>query len=701
MSYEHVHQGKVRDLYDAGDGQLLMVASDRISAFDVVMGEPIPDKGRMLTAMSAFWFETLAPVAGNHLVSTDLGVPAGRRARPVARRPDDARAALRDGAGRVRGARVPRRFRAGRSTRPAGRCAVCACRPGLQEADRLPKPIFTPTTKAPVGTHDEAMTFDDVVATIGGEQAEAVRSLALAAYRRAAAHTEQHGILLADTKFELGYLDGELVLADEVLTPDSSRFWPADGVAAGHGAAVVRQAARARRAGGVGVDEGPAAAAAVARYRRRHPPALRGGLRAAVGTPLRRLARIRRYVMTDVDAFHTLRDGLLAGRTHLGWPGMTHFNWALDHFDAVGGDRPALWIVEEDGTRGPPHLRRADRPLEPGRQLPPRPRRRSRRPRAAHAGQRRAAVGDDARRHEARRRHDPGVDAARPGRPRRPGRAGRRQGGGGRARPRAAVRRRARRAHPGRRRATTLRPAGSRSPTPTAPTPPSPPTAATAADDPLLLYFTSGTTSQAQAGAAHPPQLSGRPPVDHVLDRAPAGRRPPQHLLAGLGQARVELLLRPVERRGDGLPLQLRPLRRPGAARHDGALRRHHASAPRRRSGACSSRRTSPAWDLPLRELVGAGEPLNPEVIEQVKAAWGLTIRDGYGQTETTAQIGNAPGMKVKPGSMGRPLPGYTVALLDADGKRADEGEISLDLSTPADRPDGRATSTTRSAPPR
>ena len=95
-------------------------------------------------------------------------------------------------------------------------------------------------------------------------------------------------------------------------------------------------------------------------------------------------------------------------------------------------------------------------------------------------------------------------------------------------------------------------------------------------------------------------------------------------------------------------------------------------------------------WDLPLRELVGAGEPLNPEVIEQVKAAWGLTIRDGYGQTETTAQIGNAPGMKVKPGSMGRPLPGYTVALLDADGKAADEGEISLDLVGAARRPDGR-----------
>ena len=142
---------------------------------------------------------------------------------------------------------------------------------GLQEADRLPSPIFTPTTKAPVGTHDEAMTFDDVVAAIGGEQAEAVRALALAVYRQGAAHAERQGIILADTKFELGWVDGELVLADEVLTPDSSRFWPADAVAAGHDAPVVRQAAGARRAGGVGLGQDPAAARPVGRYRRRHP----------------------------------------------------------------------------------------------------------------------------------------------------------------------------------------------------------------------------------------------------------------------------------------------------------------------------------------------------------------------------------------------------------------------------------------------
>ena len=222
-----VHEGKVRDLYDAGNGQLLMVASDRISAFDVVMAEPIPDKGRILTAMSAFWFELLAPVAGNHLVSTavdDLPAPE--------RDPWRSAHALVGGAPWCRwsawcgylsgsGEGVPgRRTHLARIPRPAGG------RPP-------PSPIFTPTTKAPVGTHDEATTFDDVVAAIGGEQAEAVRALALAAYRRGAAHAERHGIILADTKFELGWVDGDLVLADEVLTPDSSRFWPDDALQPG------------------------------------------------------------------------------------------------------------------------------------------------------------------------------------------------------------------------------------------------------------------------------------------------------------------------------------------------------------------------------------------------------------------------------------------------------------------------------------
>jgi len=224
--YPLVHQGKVRDLYDAGGGQLLMVASDRISAFDVVMAEPIPDKGRVLTAMSAFWFDALAPVAGNHLVSTELAALP-----PPERDPWRAgRMMLVQRCAMVPVECVVRGYLAGsgwKEYQATGRICGVRLPTGLQEADRLPRPIFTPTTKAPVGTHDEAMTFDDVVAAIGGEEAEAVRDLALHAYRRAATHAEQCGILLADTKFEIGRLDGRLVLADEVLTPDSSRFWPA------------------------------------------------------------------------------------------------------------------------------------------------------------------------------------------------------------------------------------------------------------------------------------------------------------------------------------------------------------------------------------------------------------------------------------------------------------------------------------------
>jgi phosphoribosylaminoimidazole-succinocarboxamide synthase len=221
-----MYSGKVRDIYDVGDGHLLMVTSDRISAFDVVMAEPIPDKGRILTAMSSFWFEQLADVAPNHLVSTDLSAL-----------PPDAQDPWL--AGRMMLVRrcemvpvecVVRGYLTGsglKDYRANGAISGVHLPPGLQESDRLPAPIFTPTTKAPVGVHDEAITFDAVVALLGGERAEEVRALSLLAYRRAAAHAEGRGIILADTKFELGLLDGALVLADEVLTPDSSRFWPA------------------------------------------------------------------------------------------------------------------------------------------------------------------------------------------------------------------------------------------------------------------------------------------------------------------------------------------------------------------------------------------------------------------------------------------------------------------------------------------
>jgi phosphoribosylaminoimidazole-succinocarboxamide synthase len=221
----HIHRGKVRDLYDAGHGQLLMVASDRLSAFDVVMAEPIPDKGRVLTATSVFWFDHLA--TPNHVVSTDVAdFPDGARDPGLA-----GRSMLVRRCDMVPVECVVRGYLAGSGWKEyqAGG-SVCGVRlpGGLRESDRLPAPIFTPTTKAPVGVHDEGMRFDDVVALIGGDRAEEVRALSLEIYRQAAVHAEQRGILLADTKFELGLLDDRLVLADEVLTPDSSRFWPAD-----------------------------------------------------------------------------------------------------------------------------------------------------------------------------------------------------------------------------------------------------------------------------------------------------------------------------------------------------------------------------------------------------------------------------------------------------------------------------------------
>lgn len=221
----HVHRGKVRDLYDAGHGRLLMVASDRLSAFDVVMAEPIPDKGRVLTATSAFWFDHLP--APNHVVSTDVGdFPDGARDAGLA-----GRSMLVRRCAMVPVECVVRGYLAGSGWKEYQACgSVCGVRlpADLREADRLPAPIFTPTTKAPVGVHDEGMRFDDVVAMIGGDRAEEVRALSLEVYRTAAVHAERRGILLADTKFELGLLDDRLVLADEVLTPDSSRFWPAD-----------------------------------------------------------------------------------------------------------------------------------------------------------------------------------------------------------------------------------------------------------------------------------------------------------------------------------------------------------------------------------------------------------------------------------------------------------------------------------------
>ncbi len=228
----HLHRGKVRDLYDAGDGRLLMVASDRLSAFDVVMAEPVPDKGRVLTAMSAYWFAELSDVIGNHLLSTDVDdLPDGAVVPGL-----DGRFMLCRRARMLPIECIVRGYVAGsawKEYRHDGTIHGMGAPPGLHEADRLPAPMFTPSTKADVGDHDENISFDRAVELVGADLAEEARAVSLEMFRRASAIAESAGFLLADTKFELGLVDDarggtELIVADEVLTPDSSRFWRAD-----------------------------------------------------------------------------------------------------------------------------------------------------------------------------------------------------------------------------------------------------------------------------------------------------------------------------------------------------------------------------------------------------------------------------------------------------------------------------------------
>jgi phosphoribosylaminoimidazole-succinocarboxamide synthase len=219
-----VARGKVREIYDAGSGRLLLVASDRISAYDHVLPTPIPDKGRVLTQLSVWWFEQLGSVlaefgASHHLISaTEVPAEAAGRGMLVRRLemlPVEcvARGYL-SGSGTVEYSRT-------------GSIRDVALPAGLVEASRLPAPVFTPSTKAEVGEHDEAIDFASVVAVVGSSRAGELRELTLALYSRAAEIALEAGIILADTKFEFGVADDELVLGDEVLTPDSSRFWPA------------------------------------------------------------------------------------------------------------------------------------------------------------------------------------------------------------------------------------------------------------------------------------------------------------------------------------------------------------------------------------------------------------------------------------------------------------------------------------------
>jgi phosphoribosylaminoimidazole-succinocarboxamide synthase len=220
----HVHSGKVRDLYrlDSGPhaGCLLMVASDRISAYDHVLDTTIPDKGAILTRLSLWWFDQLRDLVPNHVVSTD--VPGQVRGRAVICESLEMYPVECVARGYLTGSGLA-------DYRRTGEVCGVALPPGLEDGSRLPESIFTPATKAVLGEHDENVSYDDVVGTVGPAAADRLRGLTLDVYRRAEEIARERGIILADTKLEFGSRpDGTVVLADEVLTPDSSRFWPAD-----------------------------------------------------------------------------------------------------------------------------------------------------------------------------------------------------------------------------------------------------------------------------------------------------------------------------------------------------------------------------------------------------------------------------------------------------------------------------------------
>ena len=225
-------RGKVRDLYEVGE-DLLIVATDRLSAFDVVLPTPIPDKGRVLTQLSLFWFETLREVVPNHvLTATDFTGPLAPYRKQL-----QGRAMLCRRTQPLPIECVVRGYLSGsgwKDYRATGFICGIALPPGLRESDRLPEPIFTPATKATSG-HDENITFDEAANRVGQELAERVREISLELYHRAVALAEPRGILIADTKFEFGLIKGELFWIDEALTPDSSRFWPAESYEPGRG----------------------------------------------------------------------------------------------------------------------------------------------------------------------------------------------------------------------------------------------------------------------------------------------------------------------------------------------------------------------------------------------------------------------------------------------------------------------------------
>jgi phosphoribosylaminoimidazole-succinocarboxamide synthase len=224
---KHIYSGKVRDIYDAGDGLLLFVASDRLSVFDVVLGEPVPDKGRILTATSTFWFDELGGVLPNHVVAVD-----------VPDIPDEwvGRVTLARRAEMLKIECIVRGYLSGSAWKEYTSRGTVNGMPmpaGMQESQQLPEPIFTPSTKAEQGAHDENITYEESCGIVGKEVAELAREASLELYRMGAERALLNGIVIADTKFELGFIDGQLSVCDEVLTQDSSRFWPADQVTLG------------------------------------------------------------------------------------------------------------------------------------------------------------------------------------------------------------------------------------------------------------------------------------------------------------------------------------------------------------------------------------------------------------------------------------------------------------------------------------
>jgi phosphoribosylaminoimidazole-succinocarboxamide synthase len=228
------HRGKVRDVYvladeadEARDDRLLMVTSDRISAFDVVMREPIPQKGRVLTAMTVYWLDQVQDIAPNHLISTDPPPEAVAELGPDLA----GRVMLVHRADMIAIECIVRGYVSGsawKEYRQSGTIHGLAVPSGLEESAKLPEPLFTPSTKAEIGQHDENISPEEAAKLVGDDVYQQARDISLAVYQRAADQAAERGIIVADTKFELGWIDGRLALCDEVLTPDSSRFWDAE-----------------------------------------------------------------------------------------------------------------------------------------------------------------------------------------------------------------------------------------------------------------------------------------------------------------------------------------------------------------------------------------------------------------------------------------------------------------------------------------